>query len=357
MDVLKNCWYAAGWSDELDEQALIGRTILEQPVLLFRQSDGTAKAIGNRCPHRFAPLHLGRHAGDSVQCGYHGLEFDGSGQCSLNPHGGAEGRSVASVPSYPLVERHRALWIWMGEATPDESLIPDSLAFMTAPGRAGFHGSIVVEANYQLLNDNLMDLSHGMYLHAGSLSTIEMLKNYHPKVEVVAETVTSRRQSLNIPPPALWHPGLPEGTTSVDFFSHLQWDAPSHVVLEVGCLPVGKPYGSDGQIAAFSAHLFTPVSDTRTIYFYSFSRDFGLDNEAIDKHVRDTTQHAFIKEDKPMIEAQQAMMGTPDLMSLNPLLLKTDTAAVRVRRVLSKKIMNERDRSPAMSRNHDTRIT
>ncbi|KQX19441.1 aromatic ring-hydroxylating dioxygenase subunit alpha [Sphingomonas sp. Root720] len=344
MDALVNTWYAAGWADEIDDRSLVGRTILDRHVLLFRQSDGTAKAIGNRCPHRFAPLHLGKHLGDAVQCGYHGLEFDGSGRCSLNPHGGAEGRSVAKVPAYPLVERYGALWIWLGEETPDESLIPTSMAFMTEPGRAEFHGCIVVEANYQLLNDNLMDLSHGMYLHAGSLSTIEMLKNYHPKVEVVDETVTSRRRSLDIPPPALWHPGLPDGTKTVDFFSHLQWDAPSHVVLEVGCLPLGMPHGSPGQIAAISAHLFTPVSDTRTLYFFSFSRDFSIESQDVDAHVRQTTRHAFIEEDKPMIEAQQEMMGTPDLMSLDPLLLKTDAAAVRVRRLLAKKIADERSR-------------
>jgi vanillate O-demethylase monooxygenase subunit len=195
-----------------------------------------------------------------------------------------------------------------------------------------------------------MDASHALYLHAGSLATLDMLKNYVPKVEMDGDAVTSRRHSDDITPPGLWRPGLPEGTERVDFFTYLRWDAPSSVTLELGCLPRDKPYGSPGQIAAWSAHLFTPISPTKTIYFYSFSRDFAIGDDVVDAHVRATVLHAFYEEDKPMIEAQQKVMGTPDLMSLDPLLLKTDTAAVRVRRSLTNLISNEQDRQPVESR-------
>ena len=345
MEFLKNAWYVAAWADELGEATLVGRTILERPVLLFRQRDGTAKAIGNRCPHRFAPLSMGRHVGDSVQCGYHGLEFNGTGACSHNPFGGSEGRYPAKVPSYPLVERHAALWIWMGDDAPDETLIPDSLSFMTDPSRREAHGLFEVAANYALLNDNLMDLSHGIFLHQGALSTTEMLKNYNPKVSQEGDRILSQRQSPGIVPPSLWTPGLAPGVERVDFFSHLEWNRASNVVLEVGCTPLGQPFRSPGELTGLNANLFTPETRTSTHYFWAFSRNFALDNEDVDRHVRATTNHAFVNEDKPMLEAQQRMIGDTELMSLQPVLLRTDNAAVRVRRLLQRMIDAERARA------------
>ena len=350
MQFLRNAWYAAGWADEVGPRDLIGRTILEKPVLLFRQEDGEAKAIGDRCPHRFAPLHMGRHIGNAVQCGYHGLEFSGTGACVYNPFGGSEGRYPASVPHYALVERHQVLWIWMGDDEPDPALIPDSVSFMSDPARKESHGHFEVEANYSLLNDNLMDLSHGIFLHQGQLSTTEMLKDYRPRVRQEGEAILCDRQSPDIVPPSLWTPGLAPGVERVDFFSHLRWERASNVVLEVGCTPLNQPFRSAGELSGYSAHLFTPATATSTHYFWSFSRNFALDSEEVDAHVRATTHHAFVNEDKPMLEAQQRMIGTADLMTLNPVLLRTDNAAVRVRRTLGELIRTEQERDQASSK-------
>jgi phenylpropionate dioxygenase-like ring-hydroxylating dioxygenase large terminal subunit len=342
MNALKNTWYVAGWADEVGPDTLLGRRLLDVPVLLFRAKDGVAVAIGDRCPHRFAPLHMGRHVGDAVQCGYHGLEFNGKGQCVRNPHGNGATPSAARVPTYPLVERHALLWIWMGEAHPDESLIPNRLSFLAEGHRVHAKGHLNVNANYQLLNDNLMDLSHGMYLHRGSLSTTEMGTSYHPRVWQEGDSVFCHRESPNIVPPSLWTPALPKEAQRVDFFSYLSWSAPSNVVLEVGCRRVGLTKGVEGGISAYTAHLFTPETEQSSHYFFSFSRDFAQQSSLVDEHIRQTTRHAFVNEDKPMIEAQQRMMEGADLMSLQPVLLPSDTAAVRVRRALAHLIEKER---------------
>ncbi|HEY6992180.1 MAG TPA: Rieske 2Fe-2S domain-containing protein, partial [Xanthobacteraceae bacterium] len=73
---LRNAWYVAAWSDDLADGQLLPRTILKQPIVLYRKPDGNVAALEDRCPHRFAPLHMGKIvAGDRVQCPYHGLEF------------------------------------------------------------------------------------------------------------------------------------------------------------------------------------------------------------------------------------------------------------------------------------------
>jgi phenylpropionate dioxygenase-like ring-hydroxylating dioxygenase large terminal subunit len=341
MAVLRNTWYVAAWSDEVSAETLLNRTILNQPVLIFRQSDGTAAAIGNRCPHRFAPLHLGRHVGDAVQCGYHGLEFGADGQCRRNPHGGAAKPAAAKVPAYPLVDRYGMLWIWMGSAPADEALIPNAFSFTTDAKRAHVKGYLSVAANYLLLVDNLMDLSHGLYLHRGSLATSEMQQEFRPTARQVGDIVVSEREQPNIAPPAIWIPSLPPDAKRIDFFSNLEWHPPSNVIHPVGCRRLGKPAGVDGGVSSCSAHMFTPETDATSHYFYCNSRDFGVDSAETDARIRKILGNVFSNEDKPMVEAQQRMIGDADLMSLQPVLLPTDKASVLVRRRLAELIEKE----------------
>lgn len=87
MNFVRNIWYVAAWSNEVPGGTLFHRTYLGEPILIYRKTDGTAVAMGDRCPHRFAPLHMGKLVGDAVECPYHGLVFDCSGACVANPHG------------------------------------------------------------------------------------------------------------------------------------------------------------------------------------------------------------------------------------------------------------------------------
>lgn len=346
MSFLCNAWYVAGWADEIGPTDLIGRRILGQHVLLFRSEDGKVNAIGNRCPHRFAPLHLGRHVGNAVQCGYHGLEFAADGRCVRNPHGNGATPSAAQVPSFSLVERHNLLWIWMGAETADENLIPDAYTFLSEPGRRAIKGHLTIQAGYELLVDNLMDLSHGLYLHQGSLATAEMQQDYRPHVYAEGDVVVMERESANMPPPLLWVPALPADMPRVDFFSRVSWHPASNTVHEVGCKRPGRPRDADGGISAIAAHIFTPETETTAHYFWSFTRTFAVDSEEIESHIRTLLQRAFANEDKPMIEAQAMMLEGADLMTLKPVLLPTDNAAVRVRRVMERLIADEQMPGP-----------
>ena len=83
---LRNAWYVAAWSDDLVDGQLLSRMILKEPVVLFRKSDGHVAALQDRCPHEFAPLHMGKIVdGDRVQCPYHGLEFELVRRLRLEP--------------------------------------------------------------------------------------------------------------------------------------------------------------------------------------------------------------------------------------------------------------------------------
>src|SRR4030095_5089360 len=72
----------------------------------------------------------------------------------------------ARVRSYPLAERDGIVWIWMGDAERmDESKIRSFPQFGSASRFASVEGYLHVDANYQLITDNLLDLTHGQYLH------------------------------------------------------------------------------------------------------------------------------------------------------------------------------------------------
>ena len=163
----KNAWYCAAWSDEITH-TLFHRVIIGQDILLFRDAQGHAVALSNFCPHRSAPLHLGKIVNDHIQCPYHGLRYGMDGVCVHNPHQ-RDGLppDQARLACYPLVEKDGLLWIWMGDPVlADRSTLPD-FGCHTNPAMARVSGTITIDAYYELITDNLMDLTHVEFVHAG----------------------------------------------------------------------------------------------------------------------------------------------------------------------------------------------
>src|SRR5882724_6184743 len=99
---IRNAWYIAAWADELGQTPL-ARRICDEPVVLFRDQAGRAAALVDRCCHRAAPLSRGVLVPQGIQCGYHGLTFDGDGRCVAVP-GQGNISDKARVRSYKLVE-------------------------------------------------------------------------------------------------------------------------------------------------------------------------------------------------------------------------------------------------------------
>lgn len=337
MAFLRNIWYVAAWSGEIS-RALTPRTILGEPILLYRKENGAPVAISNRCPHRFAPLHLGKLVGDVVECGYHGLQFDCSGACVDNPHGDHRIPPNARVVSYPLVERHGFAWIWMGQAElANPSDIPD-YSHMVSPELKTIGDTMLQKANYQLLVDNLMDLTHVNYLHAPYQKNDDFLAARH-EVAQQGLTLDSMRSIPSTVAPPSFAPFLDDPSALVDYWLDIRWHAPGACRLEVGVTPLGRSR-SEG-IRRIGSHIVTPETETTTHYFYASSRNYRLDDPLADAETANWQQVGFHEQDKPMLEAVQRMMGTTDLDSLAPVLLASDVAAVRVRRIMKELLRDE----------------
>jgi phenylpropionate dioxygenase-like ring-hydroxylating dioxygenase large terminal subunit len=338
---LRNAWYVAAWANELEVGKLFARTILSDPVLLFRTADGTPAALADRCPHRFAPLHLGKLHGNVVECAYHGLRFDCSGVCVKNPHGSGVIPKAAVVKKYPLVERHRAVWIWMGAPErADPQAIPDYSFISRAPASAVFTGYLRTACNYELATDNIMDLSHADFLHLGSLDANGALAATPPKVAEDGAAIECNwwLPSSRVLP--VFAPHLADASAPVDQWFEVRWDPPALMRLRAGVTPSGRP--REEGLDTRNLHLMTPETDRSTHYFFCSTRNFKTDDSAVTEQTRIGVTAVFATQDKPILEAQQMSMGTTDFYSLKPVLLAGDAGTVHVRRVLAKLIEEER---------------
>jgi len=91
-------------------------------------------------------------------------------------------------------------------------------------------------------------------------------------------------------------------------------------------------------------HLFTPASQQQTYYFYALAMPKSLGEWAADAAQRNVAglREPFLREDKPMVEAQQRAMAGRSFWEMKPVLLDVDAPAVRARRVLDQMLAAER---------------
>ncbi len=338
MAFLKNCWYLAAWSDEI-KATPFARIILNEQVLIYRTSDGTAVALSDRCPHRFAPLHLGEVREDNIQCPYHGLQFDGQGKCVFNPQADGATPPAARLKKYPLIEIYGGLWVWMGDpALADASTLPDLFFLRPESGYAHMASYVHVQANYELMSDNILDLSHVAFVHRATFAADEASAAIKPRARQ-EDTRVYYERSWRQERPSPMFSELFEINEPVDGWSDVIWDPPGLMIHIFGLTPVGTPREKAREIRTL--HFMTPETDRSTHYFWAGTRSFRIDEPALDKRLLSVVERAFGNEDKPMIEAQQAMMGDTDFWSLKPILLQSDTAGVLARRVLTKLITKD----------------
>lgn len=333
MRFLLNTWYAVAWAEQLSNH-LLARTVASQPLLLFRRRDRSPAALADTCPHRFAPLSAGKLENDIIECAYHGLKFDAAGVCVSNPHGAIAPRM--RTRSYPVIERHGIIWAWMGDAElADDKWIPD-LGFMdessTTKTVHNYFG--VVSYRFDILIDNLLDLSHEDYLHRGSFSG-GAGERAELTVGEEGHMVVIERVTRNMPRrPRYEHLG-----ERVDVRYRIRW-WPSQVVA------FERIYSNsdDADAPSFTArfcHLATPAALGATHYFHAVTRADNLADAAVDVRIAELARNVILGEDGPMLEAIDSRMGGADLLELRPVILPTDLGGMRVRKVMRRLLARE----------------
>lgn len=343
---LKNTWYVAALSTDVDAYNLFTRKIMNTNVVIYRNQQGEPVALRDRCPHRFAPLSLGRREGDELICPYHALKFDCTGKCTLNPHGKGHIPTAAKVQTFPMMDRYGFLWIWMGEADQaDADQIPDYSELVTGHKNSVGHTYMHVKCNFELLTDNVMDLSHIDHVHGEIITTRGKLSPIVPKVTESYNSISARWEWEQQPAMMIFAPLLPAPADPAQQYFNITWTAPSHIQLTVAAVQNGE-FGVD-DLNQYDLHTTTPETDTTTHYFFATRRNHIEDDASFNVMKIQNMHRAFEDEDVPLLEAVQDEMVGTDFFSLNPVLMSNDIAPVRVRKKLLELIEQEAQHSNA----------
>jgi phenylpropionate dioxygenase-like ring-hydroxylating dioxygenase large terminal subunit len=346
---LADYWYAAGFPDEFG-RTLTPRTLLGEPIVLFRTQQDEPVALEDRCAHRRLPLSAGRLKGDTVECGYHGLVYDCSGTCIRVPGQGEVPRS-ARLRRYPVVDRHGYCWIWMGDpARADATSIPD-YGRLSLPDLGRHRIALHVEGNYQLVVDNLLDLSHLPYVHGTTTGNPPVAENASVKIERHGNTVQVKRWAENVAPaPTFVQFGGYHG--KVDIWQISQFQPPSYVRVSYGSapagtgIPAGEAIWTPGHWGFQVFHGITPESETTTHQFrYILYEKGGEDAATTAEFYRQNDQ--IINEDRVIFAIQQrALSAARDGASAadvkSAAVIKADGGLIQARSIIDGLLRGER---------------
>lgn len=333
---LKNIWYVAAFSGDVSQNKPLGRKIMNQPVVLFRAASGTVSAVEDRCSHRAMPLSAGHVDGEIIRCPYHGLEFNGQGVCTRVP-GQDRAPKAANIRAYPVVEQDSMIWLWMGNA---DKADPSTIRRHTEhsdPNWTWTHFYFHVKSDWQLLVDNILDLTHLPYIHA---RTIGGNPEQHYAAEMTVNDAGGKIEMIrhlpnSIPPKSYIDAKGFKGR--VDRWQEVTFEPATGLTLRVnaGACDVGTgAYEGkrDHGFMLLNVHGVTPESEISTHYSWSICttapKSSGVP-ELLAQQFYDT-----IKEDEEALELQQGRIN--DDPGRHFVKIQGDDAVDRARRLLER---------------------
>ena len=336
---LKNAWYAAGWSNEITSKPM-GRTILDEPIVMYRGKNNRIAALEDRCCHRGMPLSKGEVFDNNIRCDYHGLLFDGTGRCLEIP-GQAKVPANARVRSYPVEERDDLVWIWMGEA--DKANTDEIVQYPWHKSWPYKAKSEILKCNYLLASDNLLDQTHAAYVHKSTLaSDPNAYANVKMETMPTPNGVKFTRWMLNCVPPSLYAKAV-KFKGRVDRWQEFEYVAPSCILQFTGALDVDMgAYDKGVREGGFGLRMFygiTPETEDTTWFFWSTANGHRQNEPEATEQLFHSIEAAF-KEDELVLEAEH---NTLRRLGDRPLInTASDVARVHARLALERKIATER---------------
>ena len=341
---VRNCWYMIAWDHEIPHEQTNGhiftRTVLGEPIVVYRATSGLV-ALADRCVHRGAPLSKGRLEGDNLRCGYHGLVFNSRGQCTEVP-GMDTVPSKACVKRYPIVEKNRWIFVWMGEPEKaDLKQLPDNFS-CDSPDWKNVPGYMHYETNYLLICDNLLDFSHLSYVHEKTLGGSLAIAQARP---TVTEVTTEGQRGLRLQRSVSEAPSPPFYNRIQSFKGLLDrwWDyeflLPGTLLMKSGGRPSKTNTVDKNEVELHSCQTVTPETENSTHYFFQQGHKTGQGDGTLAQAMHEILIKAF-HEDKDMIGAQSACLALAPDFEMLPLHL--DGALTRFRRLIESEIARER---------------
>lgn len=335
---LFNAWYVAAMDRELADQPLAIR-ILNERIVLYRQTDGTAVALEDACAHRKLPLSMGRIQGDHIECGYHGLVYNAAGQCVRMPCADRIPKK-ARVRSYPLVSRYGLLWIWMGSAERADPATIFDVKHWGDPSWGVTRGdAMTMDCNYLYMTDNLLDPSHVAWVHRSSFGNTAC-ESTPVQVAASESGVVASRWMNAVEVAPIYVPFMPfQGLC--DRLQHYEVRYPSNALIKAVFVPAGEG-GADaeGRAGAFimdSYNFLTPVDAGHTRYYWFQMRNVFPDDEHLSSLMGEGVKGAF-EEDRTILNAVQQSFADSRTPNID---IAIDAAPLRFRRRIAQLIQQQ----------------
>jgi vanillate O-demethylase monooxygenase subunit len=331
---IRNTWYVAARSSEVG-RTLLQRWILDEPYVLYRTEAGRPVVMDDRCPHRRYALSRGNLKGDALECAYHGLTFAPDGVCIRVPGEKKAPRGIAAR-LVPTVEKHRWVWVWPGDpAKADPRLVPD-FHWMDAADWDCFDDRREMACHYQLVTDNLLDLTHETFVHQATIGHDEL-------AEVPIETrredgrVHVDRVVRNCTPPPLFSKSY-EFDGNIDRYQLIRFEPPSYVKIEVRAVETGTNDFSRG-LRWEVLNAVTPATPDSCHYFWGLSRRFAQGDQEMTRMLYAGVQRTF-DEDQRVLEVQHRLIRT-DRPGTLMTTVHNDRGVVLARRMVDELIAGE----------------
>ena len=344
---VRNAWYMAGWNRDFPAGKPTAALIIGEPLVFYRQADGRLVALEDRCPHRLAPLSMGQIEGDDIRCLYHGVKFSGAGICLEVPGSKATPRALCAR-AYPVVERQSAVFVWMGDADKvDHALLPPFIGYED-PDWQMLPGHMDYDVWYELIQDNLLDLSHIAWVHrnsfgGGNEETNRAWAEGQLRISSLPHGVRVERWMPNARTRSIQEAAVGPYCDVLTAFDYL---LPGYFLLTSSTYRAGAAAraGSDRPTEepiarTWTSQAVTPRADRKTTYFFCFgpwSRQPGA--EHMKQAFFDLANLAF-NEDRDILTAQQRIIDVDP--SRKMVFFDVDRAPTLYRRLVDKRLAAE----------------
>jgi phenylpropionate dioxygenase-like ring-hydroxylating dioxygenase large terminal subunit len=345
--MIRNSWYVAGLSRNF-KYKLEKKIITALPIVMWRAQDGNVVAFDGRCCHKRFPLWDGKLLDNGVlRCAYHGLCYDSSGKCIDIPmQRDIPISPVARLRRYPVVEQDGLVWVWPGDPEKIGTVKAPRIPELADPRYEAVISDppIRIRANYRLLIENLLDITHFFPLHDGNIGD---LANSMIPVGLVEDTIDGNPKVMTTRSVKNYH--LPPyyqrwfGLDVVDRDHTHAMTGPGLVRVQLRLAPPGK-LGTDDECGYILCHTDTPIDEQHLEWHWIMISKAGS-RFPPDRSMTLTQGMAFefpevVAQDEWALAKQQEMLEFsdvfPDTTRYREINMRSDIGVVHARRVLSR---------------------
>jgi phenylpropionate dioxygenase-like ring-hydroxylating dioxygenase large terminal subunit len=164
--LLRDYWYVACLSESLTKRPL-GRVIMDEALVLFRDRRGEVHCLRDRCLHRNAQLSEGFVVDDHLVCPYHAWAFDTQGACKQIPSA-RRGSPLPKkkLPCFPVREQDGLVWVFMGDSAAAAGVEPFAMPHHGERGWKTYYMETLFENDVTNCVENFMDVPHTVTVHS-----------------------------------------------------------------------------------------------------------------------------------------------------------------------------------------------